>query len=75
MLRESTTDNIRFIIIDIQESTTLALARMTRMRPDDGTPEPTRPPCPVAHTLTFTPPGKRRCNEIKNKQQKYQNQY
>ncbi|CAH1446867.1 unnamed protein product [Lactuca virosa] len=66
IFRTSTTDNICFIIIDIQESTTPsetpipttpAVPRMTRMRPDDGTPEPSRPPRPVARTLTFTPPG------------------
>ncbi|CAI9281140.1 unnamed protein product [Lactuca saligna] len=65
MLRASTIDNIRVIIIDIQESTTPsetpvpttpAEARMTRIRPNDGTPEPTRPPRPVTRTLTFTPP-------------------
>ncbi|CAH1421449.1 unnamed protein product [Lactuca virosa] len=66
MLRASTPDNIRFIIIDIQQSTTPpespvpttpGQTRMPRMRSDDGTPQASEPPRPVARTLTFTPPG------------------
>ncbi|CAH1421553.1 unnamed protein product [Lactuca virosa] len=64
MLRASTPDNIRFIIIDIEDSTTMsetsvpttpAPARMTRMRPSDTTPDPSIPVQHVARALTYDP--------------------
>ncbi|CAI9266023.1 unnamed protein product [Lactuca saligna] len=64
MLRASTLNNIRFIIIDIEEATTRAQTsvpgtpaqpQMTRMRPTDTTPEPSTPVEHVVHTLTYDP--------------------
>ncbi|CAH1421159.1 unnamed protein product [Lactuca virosa] len=64
MLRASNPDNIRFIIIDIEDPTTRAPTsvpatpaqpQMTRMRPSDTTPEPSTPVQHVARALTYDP--------------------
>ncbi|CAH1448648.1 unnamed protein product [Lactuca virosa] len=64
MLRASTPDNIRFIIIDIEDPTTRAQTyvpatpaqpQMTRMQPSDTTPEPSTPVQHVARALTYDP--------------------
>lgn len=78
MLRASTPDNIRFIIIDIQQSTTPLETPIPttpgqtltkRIRSDNKTPEASESTRPVVRTLTFTPPGKRKCNNVKSKLQ------
>ncbi|CAI9295921.1 unnamed protein product [Lactuca saligna] len=65
MLRESTPDNICFIIIDIQQSTTPPETPVPttpgqtltkRIRSDNETPEASDYARPVVRTLTFTPP-------------------
>ncbi|CAI9278761.1 unnamed protein product [Lactuca saligna] len=78
MLRALTPDNIRFIIIDIQQSTippetpvptTPGQTLTKRIRSDNETPEASESARPVVRTLTFTPPGKRKCNNVKSKHQ------
>ncbi|XP_042753009.1 uncharacterized protein LOC111888978 isoform X2 [Lactuca sativa] len=69
MLRASAPNNIRFIIIDIDDPTTTptpeppvpttpALSRMTRMRKDNTSTEEDRTPQSIARALTFNPPAK-----------------
>ncbi|CAI9279755.1 unnamed protein product [Lactuca saligna] len=65
MLRASTPENIRFIIIDIQQSPTRptppvpktpAQTMTKRIRSENETPEASDSACPVVRTLTFAPP-------------------
>ncbi|CAI9274636.1 unnamed protein product [Lactuca saligna] len=66
MLRASTPDNIRFIIIDIQQSLTRptppvpatpAQTMTKRIRSENEIPEASDSARPVARTLTFAPPA------------------
>ncbi|CAH1421082.1 unnamed protein product [Lactuca virosa] len=66
MLRTSTPDNVRFMIIDIEGSTTVpetsvpttpALPRITRMRPNNNTPDSSTAIPQASRTLSYEPTG------------------
>lgn len=74
MLWTSTHDNVRFIIIDIGDLTTMretlipttpTQPRITRIRTDDRTPESSTPFQHVARTLTYDT-GKNTYTKIKS---------